>query len=133
MMTKLLVAAGAALLVCTTAIAHHSFAAEFDEKKPVTLEGTVTQMEWVNPHCWIHLEVKNPDGSVTNWAVEGNTPNILPRKGFTKDTLKQGTEIVVQGFQAKRGGPIANGSSLTLRDGRKLFLGSSHDEAQDKK
>lgn len=130
---RYLFASACALLTCVSAMAHHAFTAEFDDKKPVTLDGVVTQMEWVNPHTWIHLDVKNSDGTVTNWAVEGNSPNILIRKGFTKDSLKPGTEIIVQGFQAKRGGPLANGSSVTYRDGRKLFLGSSHDETSDKK
>jgi hypothetical protein len=122
-----------ALTFSAAASAHHSFEAEFDEKKPVTLEGVVTKMEWVNPHSWIHLDVKGQDGTITNWAVEGNTPNMLFRKGFTKNSLLPGTEIVVQGYQAKRGGPIANGSSITFKDGRKLFLGSSANEGPDKK
>jgi hypothetical protein len=130
---KLLIAGMGIFLACPAVWAHHSFEAEFDDKKPVTLEGAVTEMEWVNPHSWIHLDVKNPDGTVTNWAVEGNTPNMLIRKGFTKDALKPGTEIVVQGYQAKRGGPIANGSSITFKDGRKLFMGSAHEQEQDKK
>jgi hypothetical protein len=121
------------LLAASAVWAHHSFAAEFDEKKPVMLEGVVTTMEWVNPHSWIHVDVKNPDGSVTNWSVEGGTPNTLFRKGFTKESLLPGTVIVVQGFQAKRGGPVANGSSITFKDGRKLFLGSSASDSQDKK
>src|SRR5215217_5737279 len=81
--------------------AHHSFAAEFDANQPVTLRGTVTQMEWINPHSWIHLDVKNPDGSVTKWMIEGGTPNTLVRRGFTKESLKEGTEITVEGFRAK--------------------------------
>lgn len=105
--------------------AHHSFAAEFDSTKPVTLRGTVTRMEWINPHSWIHLDVKNPDGTVSKWMIEGGTPNTLVRRGFTKDSLKAGTEITVEGYRAKNGALRANGSDLILPDGRRLFLGSS--------
>jgi hypothetical protein len=105
--------------------AHHSFAAEFDANMPVKLVGTVTRMEWVNPHSWIHLDVKNPDGTVTPWMIEGGTPNTLLRRGFTRDSLKVGTEITVEGFQAKNGAKRANGSDLILPDGKRLFMGSS--------
>jgi len=105
--------------------AHHSFAAEFDAKAPVTLKGTVTQMDWVNPHSWIHLEVKNPDGSVTTWMIEGGTPNTLLRRGFTKNSLKAGTELTVEGYRAKDGTNRANGRDLVLPDGKRLFLGSA--------
>jgi len=105
--------------------AHHAFAAEFDANKPVNFSGTVTRVEWVNPHVWIHVDVKKPDGSVEAWAVEGGTPNTLFRRGITKQSLPQGTEIRVDGYQAKDGTRRANGRDLTLPDGRKLFLGSS--------
>jgi hypothetical protein len=105
--------------------AHHSFAAEFDANQPVTLRGTVTKMEWINPHSWIHLDVKNPDGTVSKWMIEGGTPNTLTRRGFTKDSLKAGTEITVEGYRAKNGALRANGADLILPDGRRLFLGSS--------
>jgi hypothetical protein len=105
--------------------AHHSFAAEFDANQPVTLRGTVTRMEWINPHSWIHLDVKNPDGTVSKWMIEGGTPNTLLRRGFTKDSLKSGTEITVEGYRAKNGALRANGADLILPDGRRLFLGSS--------
>ena len=128
------VAAGLGLVLASaTAWAHHSFAAEFDDKQVVKLQGTVTQMEWVNPHAWIHIDVKNADGSVTNWMIEGNTPNGLLRRGFTKKSLEPGTELLVEGYRSKDGSNRANGSSITFKDGKKLFLGSSHDEPQTQK
>lgn len=105
--------------------AHHSFAAEFDIKQPVTLHGTVTEMEWVNPHAWIHVDVKDADGKVEHWMVEGGSPNILLRRGFTKQSLQPGTEIIVEGYRAKNGETRANGANITFKDGRRLFLGSS--------
>jgi hypothetical protein len=105
--------------------AHHSFAAEFDATKPVTLKGTVTRMEWINPHAWIHIDVKNPDGTIEKWMIEGGTPNTLVRRGFTKASLQEGTEITVEGFRAKNGKLRANGRDLILPDGRRLFMGSS--------
>ena len=128
MRMRLLSVAVAGLLVTAAtapAIAHHSFAAEFDANRPVKLEGTVTKMDWVNPHAWIYIDVKKPDGSVENWAFEAGTPNVLFRRGFTKTSLLPGTEVVVDGYQAKDGTKRANGRDLTFPDGRKLFLGSS--------
>ena len=110
--------------------AHHSFAAEFDIKKPVKLEGTVTKMEWINPHAWIHIDVKGPDGKVTSWMVEGGTPNILLRRGFTKQSLEKGTMVIVEGYQAKNGENRANGSNITFTDGKRLFLGGSNPNEQ---
>jgi len=107
------------------AFAHHAFAAEFDAKKPVKLRGTVTKMEWINPHTWIYLDVKKPDGTVEEWMVEAGTPNTLIRRGFTKDSLKAGTEVLVDGYQSKDGSLRANGRDLTLPDGKTLFLGSN--------
>ena len=104
---------------------HHAFAAEYDAKKQVRLEGVVTQMEWINPHAWIHIDVTGPDGKVTSWMVEGGSPNILLRRGFNKNTLEKGQKITVDGFQAKDGSNRANGSNITYPDGKKLFLGSS--------
>ena len=105
--------------------AHHAFAAEFDANKPVHFEGTVTKMEWTNPHVWLHMDVKKPDGTVENWAFEAGTPNVLFRRGFTKESLLPGTKVIVEGYQAKNGLKRANGRDLTFPDGRKLFLGSS--------
>ena len=121
------VIAGAALVLAAAApvFAHHSFAAEFDAKKPVTLKGVVTKMEWINPHSWIHLDVTGPDGKVTSWMVEGGSPNSLLRNGFTKNSLPPGTEIVVEGYQAKDGANRAVGKDLTYTDGKRLFLGGS--------
>jgi hypothetical protein len=104
--------------------AHHAFAAEYDAKKHVILKGTVTKMEWINPHAWIHIDVKKPDGSVEEWMIEFGTPNTLLRRGFTRDSLKAGTEITVDGYQAKDGALHANGRNVTLPDGRTLFAGS---------
>jgi hypothetical protein len=108
------------------AAAHHAFAAEFDASKPLILKGTVEKWELVNPHSWIHLNVKNPDGTVTKWMVEGGSPNSLFRLGFTKDSLPKGTEIVVDGYQAKDGANRAVGKDLTFaKDGKRLFMGGS--------
>jgi len=117
---------GIAILgMAISASAHHAFAAEFDASKPVNFKGKVTKMEWVNPHAWIHIDVMKPDGTVENWAVEAGTPNVLYRRGFTKESLLPGTEIVVDGYQAKDGSHRCNGRDLKLPDGRTLFLGSS--------
>ena len=121
----LLVAGFGLLLAAVPVTAHHSFAAEFDANSPVLLKGTVAKMEWVNPHSWIHMDVKAPDGTVQRWKVEGGPPNILLRRGFTKNSLLPGTEIVVDGFKAKNGTLTANGKDITLSDGQKLFVGSS--------
>jgi len=118
--------AGAVLLLAVAPVcAHHAFYAEFDETKPITLRGTVTKWEMVNPHSWIHLDVKGPDGKVVNWMIEGGSPNALLRLGFTKDSLPPGTEIVVEGYQAKGGAIRAVGKDLTFTDGRRLFMGGS--------
>jgi hypothetical protein len=105
--------------------AHHAFAAEFDARRPVSFKGTVSKVEWVNPHVWIHVDVKKPDGTKEAWAIEGGTPNVLFRRGVTKQSLKAGVEVAIDGYQAKDGTHRANGRDLTLTSGQKLFLGSS--------
>ena len=105
--------------------AHHAFAAEFDANKPVKFRGTVTKMEWINPHAWIHIDVKGEDGKVTPWMIEAAAPNALLRRGWTKNSLPAGTEIFIEGYQSKDGSNRANGSIITFTDGKKLFVGSS--------
>jgi hypothetical protein len=117
-----------ALLVTVAAqhaAAHHSFAAEFDANQPVELRGTITKMEWINPHSWLHIDVKNDDGTTTPWMIEGATPNTLLRRGFSRDTVKAGTEITIIGYRAKNGANRANGRDLILPDGSRLFMQSS--------
>ena len=123
--TNAVLLSGMLLLGAGTAAAHHAFSAEFDANQPIQLRGTVTRVEWINPHTWIHIDVKTPSGAVEKWMIEGGTPNTLLRRGLTRDSLPQGTEIVVDGYKAKNGTKRANGRDLTLVDGRKLFMGSS--------
>jgi hypothetical protein len=127
------VAALGLLPAARPASAHHSFAAEFDAAQPVTLSGTVTKMEWINPHAWIHMAVKKPDGTLENWEIETGNPSALIRRGFNKNSLPSGTEITVQGYRAKDGGMRANGRDLTFKDGKKLFVGSSGTGAPDER
>lgn len=120
-----LVISAGLILGAAPAWAHHAFAAEFDAKKPVHLEGVVSKVELINPHAWIHVDVKGADGKVTTWMVEAGSPNVLLRRGFTKATVSVGTPVVVEGYQSKDGSLRANGRDITLPDGKKLFLGSS--------
>ena len=128
MRTKLigLVAAGGLLLAAAApALAHHSFAAEFDANQPVKLEGTVKDFRWVNPHSWLHINVTKPDGTIEEWAVEGGAPSALLRRGWTKNTLPPGTKVVVNGFMSKDGSHRANARDITFPDGTKLDAASS--------
>ena len=124
-MKRLCIAAIAMFAFGVTAVpgsAHHSFAGEFDVEKPIKLQGTITKVEWINPHAWIHIDVKKPDGTVESWAIEGGTPNTLYRRGITRESVKAGMVINVDGYLARDGSRKANGRDLTLPDGRKLFL-----------
>ena len=127
MRTSLFIAGAAVVMLVAGAplVAHHAFAAEFDGTRPVTLKGKVTKMEWINPHAWLHMEVKGPEGKVVSWTVEGGAPNALLRRGWNKNSVPLGMEIVVEGFRAKDGSNRANGRDVTLANGTKLFLGSS--------
>jgi len=122
---SLLGAAAGLLLAAVPVLAHHSFAAEFDADKPVTLKGTLTKMEWINPHGWIYIDVKSPDGKVVNWAIESGAPNALIRRGLRKTDFPVGTEVLVEGFRAKNWTPTANGITVKLADGRNFLMGSS--------
>ena len=117
---------GLTVMLATSPLrAHHAFAAEFDAAQPITLRGTVTRVEWINPHTWIHIDVKDPGGKLTQWMIEGGTPNTLLRRGVDKNSIPAGTEIIVDGYRAKNGSNRANGRDLTLPNGKKLFVGSS--------
>ena len=122
-------AAASLLAVALPVVAHHAFEAEFDAKKRVNLRGTVTKLEWINPHAWIHMDVKGPDGKAVNWDIELGPPNALLKRGWTKTSVPPGKEIIVEGYQARDGANRANGRDVTLPDGTKLFAGSSSESA----
>ena len=128
---RVAVIAVAVLVSAGQALAHHAFSAEFDANAPVKLQGPIAKVEWINPHSWIHLDVKTPDGKTERWMIEGGTPNTLMRQGITRNTLEVGTIIVVEGYRAKDGTNKANGRDIRFPDGRTLFLGSSGTGAPD--
>ena len=124
----------AALLVLAAGrtAAHHSFAAEYDDKKPIKMQGKVTEMRWANPHAWIYVDVAGPDGKVVNWAFETGGANALYRRGWRKEDLPAGTVLLIEGWQARNGSNTGNARSITYPDGRRLFAGTSNPNAQEK-
>ena len=128
MKTTLSLSFAALLLVAAAPLfAHHSFAAEFDDTKPVDLKGTITKVEWLNPHVWLYLDVKDESGAVSHWQCEGGAPNGLTRQGWSKSTLKPGDEIAIEGYRAKDATNTCNSRSVKLPDGRKVFVGNAED------
>ena len=125
-------AAWAGLLLALPLWAHHAFEAEFDGSKPVKIEGKVVKMEWINPHTWLHVEVATADGKTETWMIEGGSPNIMIRRGFSKASLEKGTELQIEGFRARNGRTMASGRSITFKDGTRLFTGGSADGRQAK-
>ena len=122
---RVIASAGVAMAIAAPLLAHHSFSAEFDQNKPVTLEGKVVMMEWVNPHSWLHIDVPQADGTLVRWKIEGGSPSVLFRKGWNRDSLPAGTKVKVTAFQAKDGSFRASSRDLQFPDGRKMDLGGS--------
>jgi hypothetical protein len=124
--TGLLVALAGMLLAAVAPLAaHHAFSAEFDQSKPIKLSGEITKLEWTNPHAWLFIDVKGPDGKVVNWRLEMGAPNALLRAGWSRSDIKPGTAVTVSGFLARAGGPVGNAFQVRLPDGRDLFAASS--------
>ena len=119
--------AGLTLLAAAQAFAHHSFAAEFDDKKPIALSGSVVKVDWMNPHIWIYLDTKDEKGATTRWQCEGSAPNSLVRQGWTRDALKPGDQVSIEGFRSKDGSNTCNSRMVRLPDGRRVFGGSADD------
>jgi hypothetical protein len=117
--------AGIALLWAVPAVAHHSFSAEFDATQPITLKGKLTKMDWVNPHGWLYIDVAQPDGKVVNWAIEAGSPNALLRRGLRQNDFPIGSELIIDGYRAKSGASMANGTTVKFADGRNFFLGAA--------
>ena len=128
-MKSMIVVSSMVVAAATQSFAHHSFAAEFDANKRVTLKGTVTKVDWRNPHIYVYLNVKDDTGKVTEWACEGGPPNVLLREGWTRNSVKEGDEVTIDGAVAKDGSKRCNSRSVNLADGRKVFAGSSEDSA----
>ena len=128
-----LIAVTAVLALGFQALAHHAFSAEFDANKPVKLRGNVVKMDWINPHAWLHLDVKSPDGKIVSWMIELGPPNALLKRGWNKQSVPAGLEVLVEGYQAKDGALRANGRDVTFPDGRKMFAGSSNIGAPDER
>ncbi len=133
MNTKLMTILAGVLAAAFPVLAHHSFSAEFDASKPVTLEGTVVKMDWVNPHSWLYLDVKGPDGQIQHWSVEGGSTSVLLRNGWNRSSLPEGTKIIVHGHMSKDGAYRANSSDIQFPDGRKLDTGSSYTGGKEDK
>ncbi len=125
MLTKILMTIAVMLLAIAPVVAHHAFTAEFDADRPVRLIGSVTKVEWINPHAWMHIDVEDEQGEVSNWSIELAAPNAMIRRGWNNNSIPVGTEVIVEGWQAKNGSNVANGGHVTLPDGRRLFAGSS--------
>ena len=130
---RLVAVAGMVLSFAVPALAHHAFSAEFDQAKPVKMSGVITKLEWVNPHAWLHLDVKGEDGTTVAWRFEMGGPNALLRSGWSKNDIKPGTPVTVSGFQARAGGPVGNAFQVRLPDGRDLFAASSLKDAAEGK
>ncbi len=128
-----LVAGIGLLAACLPLVAHHSFAAEFDSTKAITLQGVVTKLDWMNPHIWIYLDTKDDSGTVAHWQCEGGPPNTLTRNGWTKDSLKIGDQVNIEGFRSKDGSNTCNARSVKLPSGKSVFAGSAEDGGPNKR